>query len=49
MYNLLLARRKTILLWVSLEALFGGLAWQSYRKTPSLSLAHMRTPKQLQS
>ncbi|KAF9056088.1 hypothetical protein BJ165DRAFT_1522039 [Panaeolus papilionaceus] len=32
MYNLIQSRAKTLLLWGSIEALLGGLAWQSYRK-----------------
>ncbi|RXW24020.1 hypothetical protein EST38_g1821 [Candolleomyces aberdarensis] len=32
MYNLFIARTRTLLLWGSIEALFIGLAVRSYRK-----------------
>uniref|UniRef100_A0A8H7Y709 Uncharacterized protein n=1 Tax=Psilocybe cubensis TaxID=181762 RepID=A0A8H7Y709_PSICU len=42
MYNLILARRKTLLLWGSIEAFLGGLAWQSYRKPLNTNMPQLR-------
>ncbi|KAJ7492454.1 hypothetical protein FB451DRAFT_1388849 [Mycena latifolia] len=32
MYTLLMARRSTLLVWVSLEAALGTFVWNAYRK-----------------
>ncbi|KAF9486447.1 hypothetical protein BDN70DRAFT_926685 [Pholiota conissans] len=44
MYPLIAARTKTILLWTSIEALFGGFVWQAYRtrnRNPALIQAQL--------